>query len=202
MMVPEKAGKLYWKARQNFVSNHNDEAKKQVEKALQICPKFAEALTLRGLVAWRLRQGDRGQHDFEEAIQIDPHYGVPYLALGSLYNSESHFDDALRTLGQATAISPNVWQGYFEMAKASIGKGMYAKGLELAQKAESLGGSSFAAIHLLKAYALIPQKLYTDARQELQAFLAHDPNGSDAQRAQQLLAKLSAAEATTGQPTR
>ena len=49
------------------------------------------------------------------------------------------------------------------MAKASIAKGMYDQGLQFAREAQRLSGNSFAAVHLIKAYALMPMRLYKAA---------------------------------------
>jgi Tfp pilus assembly protein PilF len=194
MLVPAKARTSYQKAREAYARGKIDDAKKLLDRALQVYPHFAEALTLRGLIELRANQVEQSQQDFEQAIQYDPNYSTAYVALGGVYNSEGHFDDALRALEHATAISPTVWQGYFEMAKASIGKGLYSKALQLAEKAEQLGGKNLAAIHLLKAYAMIPLKLYSGAKQELQAYVSHEPKGANADQARRLLANLNSAE--------
>jgi TolA-binding protein len=49
----------------------------------------------------------------------------------------------------------------------------------------------------MKAYAMVPLKLYNDARHELQAFLSRDPKGKNAEQAQSLLAQVSATGDTT-----
>jgi hypothetical protein len=46
----------------------------------------------------------------------------------------------------------------------------------------------------LKAYALLPLKLYKDADSELEAFLSHAPRGQDTSEVKVLLAKVRAAE--------
>lgn len=194
MMVPAKTRNLYRKAREALAKGNAASAQSQLEKALQICPLFAEALVLRGIMEWRSQQSERAQLDLEQAIRIDPGYSPAYLALGDVYNAEGRFDDALRTLERAVAISPMSWQGYFEMAKASIGKGMFDQGLQWANKSEKLGGGGFAPIHLLKAYAMVPLKFYKGAREELQNFLSHEPKGQNAERAQKLLAQINTAE--------
>jgi TolA-binding protein len=70
---------------------------------------------------------------------------------------------------------------------------MYAQGLQLARQAQRLSGNSFAAVHLIKAYALVPMRMYKDAKYELQAFLSREPKGNSAQQAQTLLAEVEAA---------
>ena len=196
MMVPMKAREAYNRARQGFIEGKAERAQKYLDRALQLCPQFAEALTLRGIIEMQANQFQAAQRDLEESIRNDTNYGPEYTVLGAIYNSEGRFDDALRTLDHGTAISPASWQTYVEMAKASIGKTQYQQGLQFAARAEQLGGAGFAPLHLLKAYAMIPLRFYEDARQELQAYLRQEPKGKNAEQAERLLAHLPAAEAT------
>ena len=194
MLVPKKARSFYHKARGACARGNFDDAQKLLDRALEIHPQFAEALTLRGLLQLKTNHIDQGRQNFEQAIQYDPNYGPAYVGLAVAYNAQAHYDDALRTLERETAISPTAWQGYLEMAKASIGKGMYDQGLQYAEKADQLNGKHLPVIHLLKAYAMIPLKFYSRAKGELQAFLQREPTGSNAEQARHLLAQLNAGE--------
>ncbi len=202
MMVPTKARNAYNKARQQFASGKSEQGQRFLERALQLYPHFSEALTLRGMVETRDHRFEAAQHDLEQAIQEDGSYGPAYTLLGAVYNSEGLFDEALQTLGHGAEVSPGIWQTYVELARASIGKGQYQEGLQFAAEAERLNGEGFAPLHLLKAYAMIPLKLYHDAKRELQAYLTQDPNGPDAEQAQLLLVRLQAADATPLSATR
>lgn len=193
LKVSAKARSLFEKASVAFSKSRYDEARKQVDKALETYPEFAEALTLRGLLHIQANQNDEGAKDLELAIKCDPNYSTAYLALGALYNNQRQFDDATRELERGVSLQPTAWQGYFEMARAYLGKGMYERALQFANKAEGLAPASFAPVHLLKAYALLPQKLYRDAARELHAFLSRQPKGESSQQAEQILAKLQAA---------
>lgn len=190
MMVPVTAQKLFGKAQTAFHHGRYDKSKSLLDCALQIDPQYAEALTLRGLI--EKSEGDLAgaQQDLERAVQIDPNYSNAYVELGAVYNHQGRFDDAMLASERGLTLSPRSWQGYFEMAKASIGKGMYEKGLQLAAQAQRLSGNSFAAVHLIKAYALLPMRFYKDARYELRAFLSREPNSSNAKQAQMLLAEI------------
>ena len=194
MLVPRKARSFFQKARGACARGKFDDAQKLLDRALQIDPHFAEALTLRGLIQLRANHIDAARQDLEQAIQNDPNYGPAYVALGAAYNAQAHYDDALRTLERETAISPTAWQGYVEIARALIAKGMYDQGLQFAEKAEQLNGNHVAVTHLLKAYAMIPLKLYRRAKQELRAYLQREPSGGNAEQARHLLAQLDAAE--------
>jgi len=193
MMVPTTAQKLFRKAQSALNDHRYDKSTSLLDQALQIEPKYADALALRGLIELGASKIDEAQADFEHAAQIDPSCTSAFVGLAATYNHQGRFDDAMRASRHSLSLTPKSWQSYFEMAKAAIAKGMYAQGLQFARQAQRLSGNSFAGVHLVKAYALVPMKLYKAARYELQAFLAHDPNGSGAQQAQVLLAQVNAA---------
>ncbi len=202
LKIPGKARDRYNKAAQAFLRGKLDEADKAVNQSLAIYPDNPEALTLRGLIACRNQNASAAILDFQKSIDVDPNYMPAYTAMSSTFNSQGKYDDAARITEQAVAVNPNAWQGYFELAKAMLGKGLYQKALQVANKAETLAPSGIAGIHLLKAYALLPLKLYKEAGTELQAFLSHAPRGQDTSGVKVLLAKVQAAEATaSGDPT-
>lgn len=192
-LVPEKARRLYRKAVIEFQQGREDQALTLLENALIIEPEFAEALTLRGYIEMENDELKEAEQYLEHAVRIDPSSPAAFVALGGVYNHEGRFDDALHASERGTSLSPRSWQGYFEMARAAVGKGMYQKALLLARQAERLGGNSFASLHLVKACALYPMKLYKDARYELQAALSRGPKGTSAKQAEILLAQLNAA---------
>jgi len=194
ILVPESAKKLYRKAYAAFTEGKNDEAESLVNQALQIEAHFADALTLRGVLEAQKADLAEAQQYLEAAIHVDPAYSAAYIELGAVYNHEGRFDDALRASERGLSLSPRSWQAYFEMAKASVSQGMYQKALQFARQAQRLGGNSFASLHLVKACALYPMKLYKDARYEIQAVLTREPKGTSAQQAQALLAQIDTAE--------
>ena len=196
ILVPAKAQKYYGKAREAFSEGKNDAAEKLLDQALVIEPQFPEALALRGLIHMQANDLQEAQQYLEKAVHVDPFYSPAYLALGAVYNHEGRYDDAMQASERGLTLSPRSWQAYFEMAKASVAKGLYAQALKMARQAQWLGGNSFVALHLVKASALMPLKLYKDARYELQAVLSHSPKGTNVKEAQTLLAEIDAADQT------
>jgi tetratricopeptide (TPR) repeat protein len=196
MLVPATAQKKYERAYRCFAQRKYDEADKELEEALEIDPEFAEALTLRGLMMLNGPDQNSARQLFEQSIQIDPSDSAAYIALAALYNHSGRFDDAMRISEKGLSFSPRSWQGYLELAKASIAKDMYQKGLKLLRQAERLGGNTYAEVHLVKAYALVPLKLYKEAKYELQAALVHQHDGRLDEQAKQLLARLDDLENT------
>ncbi len=196
LLVSEKAQKLYRKAMDAFQRGRDEQAEQFLDQALLLAPEYADALTLRGFMQLQKQDLEAAQKYLEQAVRIDPGSAKAYVALSGLYNREGRFDDALQASQRCTLLAPRFWQGYFEMARASLGKGMYRKALVLARRAERLGGSSFAGLHLIKAYALYPLKFYKDARYEVRTVLARSPKSKNAKEAATLLAQIDAAMGT------
>ncbi len=178
--VPAKARALYEKALQAMQHGKTDESRNKVDAALAICPKFPEALTLRGMLEADARKSTEAIADFQQAIQYDPHYAAACLALGSVYNSTGRFDDALLLLGQAERLAANAWLVYFEMARADIGKGKFAEALRNIDRSSELQGGvakESPELHLVRGYALIGLTEMPQAAHELETFLAREPRG-------------------------
>ena len=184
--VPDRARKIYQKGNEALQKNKLDDAKKYAEKALEIYPTFAEALTLRGIL--RMNDGATGDGiaDFNAAIKADPNYALAYTTLGAAFNQMQKFGDATRTLLRAVAIQPRSWQAYYELAKASLGQGDYKTALKNVSKACEIS-QEYAPVHLVRAHALLGLKMYEDAVGELELYLTQEPSGSSADSARKTL---------------
>jgi|SRR5579863_392986 len=194
MLVPERARKIYSKAVDDFHRGKIAQAKALLSQALIIEPQYADALALQGVLYFDDPDIESAQRSLEQAVRIDPANSGAWIALAAIYNHQGQYNEAVRCSERALAVAPNTWQGYMEMAKASIAQNMYQRALRFIRQAERLGGNKIAEVHLVKAYALMPMKLYKAARYELQASLSREPKGKVAQQAQTILAQLSALE--------
>ena len=185
--VPKKAREAYHKAEQALQSLKTDEARAHIAKALEIYPRYAAAMTLRGILKLDEKAPQDALADLEQAIQFDPAFATAYIALGAAYNNLSRFDDSIRTVDRGVALSPTSWQGYFELGKAYIGKGDFATALKQLNKAEDSAPKEFALVHLVKAHAMLGLKDYSAAMLELQTYLTKHPQGADSERARKTL---------------
>jgi Tfp pilus assembly protein PilF len=191
MRVPQQARNAYRKAQEAMHKDKPADAEKYVEEALHNYPRYADALTLRGILRLDEKKYDEATRDLEQAIQYDPNYPVAYVALGATYNLLSRWDDALRVLIRGTTLNPSAWQGYFEMGKSYMGKGDYQAALQQLAKTEQLQ-PQYSLVHLVKAHALLGLKDYTNAMAELEVYLEHDPTGENSQQARETLDKVRA----------
>jgi tetratricopeptide (TPR) repeat protein len=185
--VPERAREELRKAREASVKGKAPEAQNHVAKALEIYPQYADALTMRAILKLAARNAEGAVQDLEQAIQYDGSYAMAYLVLGSAFNSEAKFDDAIRALQRGETLSPDAWQAYFEMGKAYLGKTDYAAALHQLDRAQSLAPPDYPLIRLIRAHVLMQMDRYAEAVTDLQTYLDKNPEGADAELAQKML---------------
>ena len=197
--VPPKARALYEKASQAMGRGKLDEARSKVDAALAISPSFAEALTLRGILQSNAGKINEAINDFQQAIHADANFALAYLAMAATFNSHGRFDESLPVLSQAERLAPNAWQTYFELSRAKIGKGDFTTALHDIDHASALLGGpkkELPELHLVRGYALIGLTEIPRAVQELEMFLAREPNGPVADRTRKVLDQLRASTIT------
>lgn len=190
--VPAKAREAYRKAHEDVEKGKTDDAHKHLAKALELYPNYADALTLRAVLALNQRDSQSAVADLDKAIQIDGNSAMAYMVMGSALNMEGKFDEAIRSLQRGQSLAPNYWQGYFELGKAYIGKADYPGALKQFDRAQSLATEDYPLISLLRAHALLAMKQFPEAMAALQAFLQKDPHGPNSEQAQKMLEQAQA----------
>lgn len=190
--VPDKARKEYGKAESALSKGNQDDVLSHLNKALEMYPQYADALTLRAIVRMDRKESDGALADLAAAIQADPSCSLAFFALGSIYNSMNKFSDAELSLQRGLTLNPKSWQGYFELGKALVGKGDYQAGINQLQKADEFAAGKYPPIHLVKAHAMLAIKQYPSAMKELQAFITEAPNDSRSASARETLDKVNA----------
>ena len=196
--VPPKARDEFKKAQEALTKGKNDEAQKHLARALEIYPKYADAITLGAILKLDGKNDQAAIADLQQAINYDQNCAMAYLVMGSALNTQSKYDDAIHSLERGEALSPNSWQAYFEMAKALVGKAQYQKALQQLDKAQALVSKDYPPIHLVRAHAMLALNNYSDAMTELQQYLEKEPKGPNSAQAQKLLDQARAFASANG----
>ena len=190
--VPGKARDEYRKARDAAEKGKDEEAGKHLAKALEICPNYADALTLQGVLELNQHNPEAAVADLDKAVKADANYAMAYMVMGSALNMQSKYDEAIRALQRGESLAPGYWQAHFEMGKAYIGKGNYADALSHLQRAQGMAPREYPLIYLLEAHALLAMKQYPEAMSALQVYLQKEPAGPNRDEAQKMLEKAQA----------
>jgi hypothetical protein len=190
--IPGKARDEYRKAHELAKKGNLEEANKYLARALELCPNYADALTLRGILKLNQRETEGAIADLDKAIQSDANYAMAYMVMGSALNQQARFDEALRALERGESLAPNYWQGHFEMSKSYIGKRDYPAALHQLDLAENMAPTEYPLISLVRAHALLSMKQYPEAMIALEAYLQKDPQGSNSEQARKMMQQAQA----------
>ena len=190
LKVPGKARRMLEKAEEAFRKARLDDAFRFVQKALGMCPDFARALTLRGILHMQKGDNKDAQPDLERAVQLDYGDDTGFIALASLYNNEGLFDRAQQTLEHGASLNPNSWQVNMELARAQIGRKEYGAAMRSLDHAIPMAPPTLTVMHLFRAQALIGLKDYNSAIGELEFYLSKSPDGPNSEQARTTLAQL------------
>jgi len=190
--VPGKARKELQKAQKALAERKLEEAEERIAKALEIYPKYSDALTARAIIRLDQNQVDVAQADLDKALEYDPANALAYLVYGASLNVQSKFERAIETLERGKSLDPTLWQAYFELGKAYIGKAEYKQALKNLDKAQTLVQFKYPNLHLVKAHALLSLKDYAPAMTELEAFLEQSPDAPQSENARKTLAEVKA----------
>jgi hypothetical protein len=185
--VPDKAREELKKAREASLKGKIEETQAHLAKALEIYPQYADALTLRAILKLGDRDSEGAVADVQKAIEYDANYAMAYLVLGSAFNIQARFDDAIIALQRGQTLSPDAWQGYFELGKAYAGKNEYESALQQLDRAQTLGPPNYPLIRLVRAHVFMQLNRFADAITDLQIYLAKNPQGADLELAQKML---------------
>ncbi len=182
LLAPAGARTAAQKAAEALSLNDGVEARRQLSRALDVYPSYAVALTLRGLLGLREGRTAAATADLEEAVRVDPAYGLARVVLGSIYNDAQRYDEALALLSKAVGLLPFVWQSHFELARALYGKEDYPAALREINEALRLTTSSEAPenrayVHYLRAHVLVQLTDFPSAKEEFELTLKEDPDG-------------------------
>jgi tetratricopeptide (TPR) repeat protein len=192
LAAPARARKALQKALEALHMNRLADANMYLDKALIAYPRYAVALTLRGIITMD-RDPQQACGDFQKAIEYDPNHGPAYAALGSVYNHLGRYDDAALTLDHALVLAPTFWPSYYELSVASLGKADFTAALRLVEKASTLAPMKYPPMHMIKALAFIGLQNTPAATTELKTFLLEAPNDPLAPKARRKLESLAAA---------
>jgi tetratricopeptide (TPR) repeat protein len=180
-MAPKDAKKAYDKAKDQEKKGKLENAQKELEKAVEIYPKYAAAWYALGVIQ---QQNDAAgaRKSYAKALEADPKFVSPYLQLAALAAKEGNWkevaDDTDRLLKLNPVDFPQAWL-YNALANYQLQK------FEAAEKSarEVLSkdpGHQFIKAEQILGLSLAMKLDYPGALEHLRAYLRFVPSGPDA----------------------
>lgn len=154
--APAGAVKAFEKARTELLEQKPERAEKDLEKAVQVYPSFAEAWYQLGRLQQAENSGD-ARNSFTKAVAADPKFVLPYEPLAGMAAQDGQWQDVADDTSHALQLDPvgtvNIW---------------YWNGLANYQ----LGKVDVAEASILKALAMDPSHTVPNTEQLLAVILA------------------------------
>jgi tetratricopeptide (TPR) repeat protein len=191
-MAPKDARKAMERA-QNFAKKEKwDQAQKEIQKAVEIYPKYAVAWSALGGLQERANDSEGARKSFAMALEADPKLIPPYLALASMASRNGKWQEVCDDTERILKLNPvDFPQAYSLNAMSNY----YLNKFDVAEKSARDGiehdpEHRFPRLHELLGAVLIRKHDSAGAAEQFRKYLRYAPEGPETARAQKQLADL------------
>jgi tetratricopeptide (TPR) repeat protein len=194
--APKDAMKAFDKARTEWLDQKPDKAQKDLEKAVQVYPQFAEAWYQLGKIQETSKPQDAAS-SFSKAIAADPKFILPYDHLAPIAAQAGKWQDVVDNTAHALELNPRgtpqTWYynalGNFKLGKPDVAAASATKALAMDPLHTAPNTEQLLAV------ILAGKGDYAGALQHLRNCLAYVPAGPNADLIKQQIAQLETAVA-------
>jgi tetratricopeptide (TPR) repeat protein len=189
--APKDAMKAFEKARTEWLDQKPDKAQKDLGKAVQVYPQFAEAWYQLGKIQEASKPRDAAS-SFSKAIAADPKFILPYEHLAPIAAQAGKWQDVVDSTTHALELnprgSPQTWYynalGNFKLGKADVAAASATKSLAMDPLHTAPNTEQLLAV------ILAGKGDYAGALQHLRNCLTYVPAGPNADVIKQQIAQL------------
>jgi Tfp pilus assembly protein PilF len=200
LMAPKDAKKALEKGQRAARKKKWDEAQKNLQRAVQIYPKYAAAWFELGLVHQERNQIPQARSAYAQALAADSKFVKPYLQTARLAMHDKNWGEAVHITDELLRLDPvDYLAAYYFNAVANF----HLNKMDAAEKSARQGmkldpNHRVPAFERVLSVILANKQDYAGAAQLLKSYLEHAPNATDAGAARKQLAEF---EKFTGPPT-
>lgn len=195
--VHEEARRRYEEAMRLVEAAKHAQARKELERAIELYPDFVDARTQLGSLLLRDEKTlAEAEKHLRHAVATDPQAARAQLALGLCLYRQKRFADAIAPLERGIQLQPGHPQGQALLGIALAETGQQDRAVGYLERAYELGGASVAETQFHLARILLRKNEHARAAAALENFLKDRPNDPSAPRLRQTLEQLRAALAS------
>jgi tetratricopeptide (TPR) repeat protein len=194
LAAPKDAQKSLDKARGLISNRQYADAEKELNHAVQVYPKYAEAWQELGSVLQSEKKNDDARKAYLEAVSSDAKYPRPYLSLARLSAVEQNWQDAIDKSAALLQLDPTGYPlAWYYNAVGQFNLHNYDKALESAQQAVKLDPNHEVALaEQLLAVIDAEKGDYKSAAEQYRNYLQHVAPGTDVDAVKARLAGVEA----------
>ena len=195
--APKDARKSYEKGEEAMKKEKWPEAQKQLEKAVEIYPKYAAAWYDLGEACVKQSDSGKAHEAFAQALEADPKYLKPYLPLASLTMGEKKWQEAADTTSTLTRLDP---VDYPEAWMFNAIANVHLHNLDAAEESARAAikadtAHQFPRCEYILALILAEKQQYAAALPLMKSYVERAPNALDAEAVRKQISDI---ESTAG----
>jgi Flp pilus assembly protein TadD len=194
-LYPKKAVAFYGKGSEALGEKKYEQAIKYFRQAIELAPTFYDAHNQLGIAYQASGRSDDAEKEFITAHELNATGFTPLLNLTNLYLNENEPDRAVKTGEEAVKVNSHSAPAFFSLGVAlykiaSLDRAEAAlkRALELAPRMPN--------VRLMLANVYLKLHRYDNTLDQLNSYIAENPNGSQLQAAEQMRDQILKAEAT------
>jgi hypothetical protein len=189
--IPDSARKAFKKGGEAMRQQRWQESRVLFEAAIQKYPQYDVAYNSLGIVQIQLNDVEAARQSFSKAIEVNPDFAEAYRNLARISMAQHKYKEADTLLTRSLSTDPlNAW-ALVTAANAELFTHSYNEAIAHARMAHTVPHPGLAGVHIVAALALEAKQQPAEAAEEYRLYLQEEPNGRDAARAREAIARLS-----------
>jgi hypothetical protein len=196
LQVPENARGYFTKAMRDLHAGKNRSAAKHLKQAVDIFPRYADALNVLGVIAVRDRDATKAEQYFRDAINADSSSTLALINLSRILLQRRRYDEGEQLVARAAQLDPRNPEALTLLAYFALLQSHYDDAIAVSQRVHGLDHKRYALVHFVAANAYERKKLHLEAASEYKQYLEESPQGPSAAQARAALDALNGLSAS------
>jgi tetratricopeptide (TPR) repeat protein len=191
-LAPKDAKKAFERATKAIQKNDPDTAQKELLKAVQLHPRYAEAWFQLGKVYERREHKDEAKDAYKKSIAADGNFVNPYERLFLMAAAQNEWEEALTQSDKVIRLNPFDFPGaYYVNAVANYQLKKFDAAEKSARESAKLTGKQVEPrSHYVLGLTLAQKGDFSAASDSLKTFLKVAPAGANIEQVQKILGDL------------
>jgi len=201
LSMPQKARDYMEAGKKKLYDDKNPQgALSDFEQAVAAAPGYYEADYQLAMAQLTLGNRSDAAAAFRKAIETSKDsYAEADVGLGAVLLDQNQVSEADKSIRRGLQLNPNLWLGHYELGRALLKENRLPEAQASAEEARLLAPSAPIVYRLLSNIHL-QQKDYKALLEDLDTYLALDPNSPAGVRAKELRDQIQAKVGTQPQP--
>ena len=174
-VLGQKGQKALAKAIESLRNQKIADARKSLDKALQLAPQSAEVQYLFGVCEEIDKNAEKAKSDWTKTLELDPQHYRALISMSEELLQENRAAEAVPYLERAEKIEPTAWRPQALYAEAYLKEGKNDEAVQHARRAQELGHAKASIVEPILAVALRRQGNDAQAAEVLRAYANNQP---------------------------